>query len=176
MIQKTLFKILMSPFALLYGMGVALRNGLYTIGLLKEISFNIPVISIGNLTMGGAGKTPHVEYLANWLQEYINIAVLSRGYKRKTKGFRTVGVNDTADTVGDEPGMEGECLELPKSWIPDNVQGGVSETWGLLDDHFVDMLVRDIPGLNDVESAYRTSQACFAALESARTGQTVRLD
>jgi predicted dehydrogenase len=76
----------------------------------------------------------------------------------------------------DEPGMEEECLELPKSWIPDNVQGGVSETWGLLDDHFVDMLVRDVPSLNDVESAYRTSQACFAALESARTGKTVSLE
>ncbi|NND07519.1 MAG: tetraacyldisaccharide 4'-kinase [Saprospiraceae bacterium] len=160
MIQKALFKILMAPFALLYGTGVALRNGLYRVGLLKEISFNIPVISIGNLTMGGAGKTPHVEYLANWLQDYIKIAVLSRGYKRKTKGFRIVDVNDTAATVGDEP------LQYKRKFPEVNVYVSESRVLGipkilsqqpdmqviLLDDAFQHRSVK--PGLNILLTTY----------------------
>ena len=66
-----------------------------------------------------------------------------------------------------EPGHENDCLELPKNWIPDNVQGGVSEPWNKLMDHFIDMLTEDTPCLNDVESAYQTSVACFAAVKSA---------
>lgn len=75
----------------------------------------------------------------------------------------------------DEPGFENDCLELPASWIPDNVQGGISETWHKLDDHFVEMLTQDAPSLNDVNSAYRTSEVCFAVLEAARKGEVVRL-
>ncbi|MCB0685551.1 MAG: tetraacyldisaccharide 4'-kinase, partial [Saprospiraceae bacterium] len=63
MIQTLLFRILMAPFALLYGLGVTLRNLFYKVGILKEVSFNLPIISVGNLTMGGTGKTPHIEYL-----------------------------------------------------------------------------------------------------------------
>ncbi|NQU10301.1 hypothetical protein HQ590_05900, partial [bacterium] len=72
-----------------------------------------------------------------------------------------------------EPGHEKDCLTLPASWIPDNVQGGVSETWDKLLDHFVAMLTAGAPCLNDVASAYQTSVACFAALEAARTGSVV---
>lgn len=74
-----------------------------------------------------------------------------------------------------EPGHENDCLELPKSWIPDNVQGGVSETWNKLMDHFIDMLAEDVECLNNVESAYKTSVACFAAVQSAETGKIIKM-
>jgi len=75
----------------------------------------------------------------------------------------------------DQSGHEDDCIELPKNWIPDNVQGGISETWNKLMDHFVDMLVNDVPSMNDVEQAYKTSAACFAAMESAKTGKIIKI-
>lgn len=103
MIQNVLFKVLMAPFSLLYGLGVSLRNTFYKTGLLKSISFSVPVISVGNLSVGGAGKTPHIEYLIRMLRQYLNVATVSRGYKRKTKGFLFVQPNMNAESVGDEP-------------------------------------------------------------------------
>jgi tetraacyldisaccharide 4'-kinase len=90
---------------LLYGFGVSFRNMLYDSEILKPTKFSIPLISIGNLSIGGAGKTPHVEYLISLLHPYINIATLSRGYNRKTTGFRIINPNDDALTAGDEPLM-----------------------------------------------------------------------
>lgn len=103
MILKWLFRILLAPFSLLYGIGVSIHQLLYKTGLLKSVTFNVPVISVGNLSVGGAGKTPHVEYLIRLLKDYINVATLSRGYKRKTKGFRIAHPRNTAEDVGDEP-------------------------------------------------------------------------
>jgi len=103
MIQNTLFKLLLLPFSLLYGFGVSLRDFFYRKGILKGIEFDIPSISVGNLSLGGAGKTPHIEYLIRLLKDYIHIATLSRGYKRKTKGFLFVEQGNNADMVGDEP-------------------------------------------------------------------------
>lgn len=102
MLRERLFQILLSPFTLVYGLLIALRNGFYQYGLLKSAEFSIPVIGIGNLSLGGAGKTPHVEYLIRLLSPFLNIATLSRGYKRKTRGFRIVNRDDSAVTVGDE--------------------------------------------------------------------------
>ena len=102
MIQQFLIKVLMSPIALIYGVGVTIRNSLYNIGFLKGTQFNIPVISVGNLTMGGAGKTPHVEYLGHWLSQYIEVSILSRGYKRKSRGFLEVNIHHRVEDVGDE--------------------------------------------------------------------------
>jgi predicted dehydrogenase len=76
----------------------------------------------------------------------------------------------------DQQGYENDCIELPQHWIPDNEQGSVSETWDKLMDHFVDMIVNDAPSINDVDSAYKTSAACFAALKSAQTGQIIKLE
>ena len=91
------------PLSWLYGLGVKLRNTMFEIGILKSRAFQIPVISVGNITVGGSGKTPHVEYLIDILKDLFHVAVLSRGYKRKSKGF----IQATADTVmsdiGDEP-------------------------------------------------------------------------
>jgi tetraacyldisaccharide 4'-kinase len=103
MIQNYLVRILLAPFSLLYGIGVSLRNFFYSNNLLRGVEFDIPIISVGNLSLGGAGKTPHIEYLIRLLKDYINIATLSRGYKRKTKGFLMVLPNHNAEMVGDEP-------------------------------------------------------------------------
>ncbi len=96
-------KIVFAPLSLLYGIGVSLRNFFYSKELLKGVEFDIPVIAVGNLSMGGAGKTPHVEYLIRLLKDYVNLATLSRGYKRKTKGFRLANQADDVRTIGDEP-------------------------------------------------------------------------
>lgn len=103
MVQNVLVKLLLSPFSLLYGFIISMRNFFFQVGLIRRSEFNIPVINIGNLSMGGAGKTPHVEYLINLLKPYINTSVLSRGYGRKTKGFLFVEANGNANQYGDEP-------------------------------------------------------------------------
>jgi len=102
-VQTKLAKALLSPFSLLYGLGVSFRNWTYRRGLQKSISFSVPVISVGNLSVGGAGKTPHIEYLVRGLDPYLEIATLSRGYQRKTKGYLHVRPNMNAEQVGDEP-------------------------------------------------------------------------
>jgi len=91
------------PLSWLYGIGVYIRNQMYDLGIFKTIEFDVPVISIGNITVGGTGKTPQVEYLVNLLHEKYEVATLSRGYKRKTKGFRIVETSSKAIEVGDEP-------------------------------------------------------------------------
>ena len=103
MIQSLLVKILLSPISVLYGLGIGLRNLLYRAEIVKSTEFNLPVVGIGNLTLGGAGKTPHVEYLIRLLQPYLKLATLSRGYKRKSRGFLVVSRGHTALDVGDEP-------------------------------------------------------------------------
>ncbi len=103
MLQKWMLRMLLVPFALLYGLGVALHKQLYRWGVLKPVRFDLPVISVGNLTVGGAGKTPHVEYLLRLLHPHVEVGVLSRGYRRKTSGFREVSLQSNAEEVGDEP-------------------------------------------------------------------------
>lgn len=91
------------PLSGLYGLAVELRNWLFDRGLLKQQSFSLPIINVGNITVGGTGKTPHVEYLVRLLSPLTQVAVLSRGYKRKTKGYRLATALSTASEVGDEP-------------------------------------------------------------------------
>lgn len=98
-----LLRKLLIPFTLIYGGVMAMRNMCYRIGIIKSYSFDIPVISVGNLTVGGTGKTPHIEFLIHVLQKQKRIAVLSRGYARKTKGFKYVLPTNDATQVGDEP-------------------------------------------------------------------------
>ncbi len=97
-LRKILF-----PFALLYGWITQFRNFLFDKGILKSYSFDIPIIAVGNLTVGGTGKTPQIEYLLRLLSEHYSVATLSRGYKRKSKGFILAGDKDDATTLGDEP-------------------------------------------------------------------------
>ena len=91
------------PLSWCYGLGVKLRNTLFEIGVLKSRTFDVPVISVGNITVGGTGKTPHVEYLANLLKDTFRVAVLSRGYKRKSKGFLIATAQTAMQDIGDEP-------------------------------------------------------------------------
>ena len=91
------------PFSCLYGLGVWIRNRLFDYGILHSESFDVPVISIGNITVGGTGKTPHTEYLIKLLKPEFKVGVLSRGYKRKSTGFQMVDLNSSAEMAGDEP-------------------------------------------------------------------------
>lgn len=91
------------PLSFLYGIGVRLRNFLFDAGILKSQRFPLPIINIGNITVGGTGKTPHTEYMIRLLQQDYNIAVLSRGYKRQSKGFVLATPQSSANEIGDEP-------------------------------------------------------------------------
>lgn len=97
------FRLLLLPFALLYGLGVRVRNVLYDKKILASTSFNLPVICVGNLSVGGTGKSPMIEYLVRLLKSDYQLAVLSRGYKRKTQGYVLANEQTTALEIGDEP-------------------------------------------------------------------------
>ncbi|MEL7376139.1 MAG: tetraacyldisaccharide 4'-kinase, partial [Bacteroidota bacterium] len=152
--RSTVIKLLLAPFSILYGFGVSLRNWAYRTGWLKSISFNLPVISVGNLSVGGAGKTPHVEYLVRKLLPYLNIATLSRGYRRKSRGFLIVNQRHNAEQVGDEPlqyfrkfpELTVTVAEERALAIPQIVSARPDLQLVILDDAFQHRAVR--PGLN----------------------------
>ena len=91
------------PLSWLYGLVVSVRNWLFDVGIKRSRAFSIPVISVGNITVGGSGKTPHVEYLIRLLHDKVKIAVLSRGYKRKSSGYVLADSDTTMRDIGDEP-------------------------------------------------------------------------
>jgi tetraacyldisaccharide 4'-kinase len=97
------FRKLLFPFAILYGLVTAIRNWLYDKQIFKSHTFEIPVIAVGNLSVGGTGKSPQVEHLIRLLSPQYKVAVLSRGYKRATKGFVLADAHATAESLGDEP-------------------------------------------------------------------------
>ncbi|MDN3634414.1 tetraacyldisaccharide 4'-kinase [Neolewinella lacunae] len=154
MVQSILAKALLSPISLLYGLGVSFRNWTYRRGLQKSISFSVPVISVGNLSVGGAGKTPHIEYLIRGLDPYLNIATLSRGYRRKTRGFLRVRPGMNAEEVGDEPLQYARKFPEVVVTVAEERAFAIPEIMGqrpdtqliLLDDAFQHRSVK--PGLN----------------------------
>lgn len=160
MVQSKIVKILLAPFSLLYGMIMSLRDFFYRKGLLKSVEFNLPVISVGNLSVGGAGKTPHIEYIILLLRDYINLATLSRGYRRKSRGYLEVQPRMTAEQVGDEP------LQFKRKFPEVMVTVSESRSFGipqivsqkpdtqliLLDDAFQHRSVK--PGLNVLLTEY----------------------
>lgn len=97
------FRFILLPFSFIYGGFVGLRNRLFDKKILRSAGFNFPLICIGNLSLGGTGKTPMVEYLIKMLNGMYKVATLSRGYKRKTKGFLIADENSNALDIGDEP-------------------------------------------------------------------------
>lgn len=99
----SLVRILLYPLALVYGAVVWMRNRLYDSGFYSSIEFSVPVISVGNLSVGGTGKTPHIEYLVRLLQYQFKTATMSRGYKRRTQGFLLADAETNALRIGDEP-------------------------------------------------------------------------
>ena len=154
MVQHILIKILLFPFSLLYGFFSFLFNALYELKFLDSTSFSIPVINVGNLTVGGSGKTPHTEYLIRLLSPFLEVAVLSRGYRRKSKGFREVLARDTVHLVGDEPLLYkrkykdiGVYVDVSRSeGIPAILMRTPGTQVILLDDAFQHRAVK--PGLN----------------------------
>lgn len=101
--QLKSFRILLFPFSLLYGIIVIVRNYLFDKEILKSVTFNLPIINVGNLSVGGTGKSPMVEYLIAFLSKEYKVATLSRGYKRKTIGYALANEETTALEIGDEP-------------------------------------------------------------------------
>ena len=96
-------RFLFFPFAILYNFVTTIRNLFFDLGVFKQTSFKIPVLIVGNLSVGGTGKTPQIEYLIRLLKDAYEVSVLSRGYKRKTNGFVLLNKNHSAEDVGDEP-------------------------------------------------------------------------
>ncbi|MEQ1743854.1 MAG: tetraacyldisaccharide 4'-kinase [Saprospiraceae bacterium] len=154
MSEDIVIRILLLPFSLLYGLIVGLRNTAYRIGVLKSVRFDLPVISVGNLSVGGTGKTPHIEYLIRWLDQYISVAVLSRGYGRKTIGYRPVSVVDTVEQAGDEPlQFKRKFPNVPISvsesralGVPELIKRNPETQCVLLDDAYQHLAVK--PGMN----------------------------
>lgn len=160
MVQNVLIKLLLAPFSLLYGIGISIRNFLYRNGLLKGIVFSVPLISVGNLSIGGTGKTPHIEYLIRLLKDYIEVATLSRGYQRKTKGYLEIKPNFNAEQSGDEPLQFARKFQdilvsvgEDRSYaIPKIMQNHPETEVVLLDDAFQHLSVK--PGLNVLLTEY----------------------
>ncbi len=100
--HSNILRILLFPFSVIYGFVVYIRNRLFDLKILPGTSFDIPVICIGNITAGGTGKTPMVEYIICLLKEKYKILYISRGYKRKTKGIIRASQNSTVNDIGDE--------------------------------------------------------------------------
>lgn len=97
------YYLLLYPLSLLYGLVVWIRNTLFDYQVIRSTDFPIPIISVGNITVGGTGKTPHIEYLVDLLKDEFRVATLSRGYKRKTRDFILAGPGSGVRDIGDEP-------------------------------------------------------------------------
>ena len=142
------------PLSWLYGLGVKFRNTLFDIGVLKSRDFQIPIISVGNITVGGTGKTPHVEYLVRLLKDQFRVAILSRGYKRKSKGFVLASTKTAMPEIGDEPFQMKQKFPKVTVAVDKNRCQGIDLLVGkdkrldviLLDDAFQHRYVK--PGIN----------------------------
>ncbi len=144
------------PLSWIYGSLIRLRNTLFEVGMLKSHSFDVPLISVGNITVGGTGKTPHVEYLIRLLQDKFRVAVLSRGYKRKSRGFVIANEESTVKDIGDEPYQMKQKFPHVTVAVDKNRHNGINKlTEGeagkkidvvLLDDAFQHRYVK--PGIN----------------------------
>lgn len=99
----TLKEVLLLPLNVIYSTAIGIRNFLFNIGILKSQRFSVPIICVGNITVGGTGKTPHTELIISELKKKFRVACLSRGYKRKTSGFILANEHSTAKEIGDEP-------------------------------------------------------------------------
>lgn len=114
--KKILAKIVLTPCSYIFRCVVGVRNFLFNVGILKQREFDVPVVVVGNLAVGGTGKTPHTEYIVSRLCMHYKMAVLSRGYKRKTRGFVHASKNLTSYDLGDEPYQiyrkYGSCVDV----------------------------------------------------------------
>ena len=120
-------KLLLWTASQLYGTAVAVRNRLYDLGILRSHSFSLPVICVGNITAGGTGKTPHVIWLAEKLSAGSGVAVLSRGYLRKSRGFMRVTPESTTAEAGDEPLLMAGSLPDARVFVDRDRVNGIRE-------------------------------------------------
>jgi tetraacyldisaccharide 4'-kinase len=120
-------KIILWLPAALYRLVTGVRNRLYDTGIIRSYSFSLPVICIGNITAGGTGKTPHVMYLAEKLAAMTDVAVLSRGYLRKSRGFRMITASDIVSDAGDEPLMMANRLTAAKVFVDRDRANGIRD-------------------------------------------------
>lgn len=127
-----LLRFLLFPFSIIYDVITKVRNILFDLNVLKSTSFNIPVIAVGNLTVGGTGKTPQIEYLIRLLKSEYKVAVLSRGYKRKTEGFQLLNKSHSAEDVGDEPLQFFSKFDGVNVAVDANRTNGISELMSLV--------------------------------------------
>lgn len=156
------WQIILWPVSMLYGLGVSIHQWLYSSGFLKSQRYDLPVISVGNLSMGGTGKSPHIIYLTALLRNVYETAILSRGYKRKSKGMKYAARNSTAEMVGDEPLMFKRkfpnvtvvVAESRSSAIPDVLMAKSDIQLILLDDAFQHYSIE--PGINILLTDYRS--------------------
>lgn len=147
-------KLLLWTSSQIYGLAVTVRNRLYDLEIFRSRSFNLPVICVGNITAGGTGKTPHVLYLTEKLSALMQVAVLSRGYLRSSKGFRPVTGTDTTADAGDEPLLMAQSMKQARVFVDRDRVNGINEimrTWPsvkavILDDGFQHRAVK--AGLN----------------------------
>src|SRR5512139_4219638 len=120
-------KLLLWFSSQLYGLAVAVRNRLYDLKVFRSRTFPLPVICVGNITVGGTGKTPHVIYIARLLSDMMQVSVLSRGYLRKSRGFRAVRADDRVDTAGDEPLLMARRMPDARIFVDRDRVHGISE-------------------------------------------------
>lgn len=132
----------LTPLSWIYGAVTWVRNKLFNIGILPQVEFDVPIIGVGNITVGGTGKTPHTEFIVSNLCGSYKIAVLSRGYKRKTKGFIVANSKSTPNTLGDEPWqIYNKFGKLVKVAVCENRKKGISELLQLYPD--LELIVLD---------------------------------
>jgi len=151
-----MLKLFLYPLSALYGIIIYFRNRMFDLKILRSVEFDQPVISVGNITVGGTGKTPHTEYLANILKDPFRVATLSRGYKRKTSGFRFVSATSTVAEAGDEPiQIKNKFPEITVA-VCENRVVGVEKLFNAPADEAADVVILDdafqhrriMPGLN----------------------------
>ena len=174
-------KVLLYPFSLLYGLVMWTRNRLYDKKVLTAVEFDLPVIAVGNLSVGGTGKTPHVEHLIRLLKDQFAVATLSRGYNRKTTGYILATENSNAAQIGDEPMQFHQkypdisvCVGEERMLAIPQLLGERPETQViLLDDAFQHRSIK--PGLNIMVTDYnrrftRDHVVPFGRLREGRKG------
>lgn len=131
------------PFSWLYGLGVSARNFLFESGLLKSESYGIPIISVGNITVGGTGKTPMTEYLIRLLSKDNQVSVISRGYKRKTKGYVYATESRSMSDIGDEPYQMKHKYPFVHVAVDENRRRGITHLCGSDIEPATDVVIMD---------------------------------
>src|SRR5688572_15885706 len=133
------FRILLLPFSFLYAAVARFRNLLFDSGFLKQQKFPVPIILVGNLSVGGTGKTPHVEYLLSLLHNDFRLATISRGYGRNSNGFVIAGKGSTAELIGDEPMQYYSKFENVTVAVCENRVEGINRLLDLKKPHVIIM-------------------------------------